>query len=705
MVGTPFQPNTPGLNSQYGLLMNNLLVPGNINTSQPAASATTAAAGPAYEASPPAQGAPSAQDLQQLVNTYFERKGYKKQDLAYLRDASGNTVSMEQLLVYLKTKLANRPASANPLLHHIASTERPQDLLDPNAHQEHYAQFRDWVHRGLDEYKDELRLLLYPMLVHCYLDLMAANLPNHGHALLERYASDHEDHEQHASELAQFMQMTTAQQMQNDELAQKYRNNKYHVSMTAIPRELFVNYIQDIQWAPIVRIVSQYLSIQVLHDKSAGGSEANGIGILENGVAARLKQEDDDDEMMVDGQDTLRIVKQESALEEPSLSDMSMSPMDKERVEASLEALKEMRKRVAVGSASLPSVCAYTFYNTHDSLNCLSFSQDASLLAGGFEDSTVKVWSMNGEPLQTKNGADYARLVGHAGPVYAASFSPDNSYMITCSQDHTARLWNVNSWSNQVVYKSHNYPVWDVDVGPFGFYFATASHDRTARLWSCDHIYPLRIFAGHLSDVDVVKFHPNSKYLVTGSSDKTARLWDVQRGTCVRVFTGHSGAIKTVAISPNGRLMASTGEDRTIQLWDLGSGRCLKTMVGHHDYVYSLDFSSDSHVLVSGSADCTVRVWDVNKDTSGGAIASSSGASKSKSSDNASTSAQRNDNKRIRMEDAQRKDKKDKKFDSRANIIESRDQLAVLPTKQMPVYTVKYNQQRNVCTVAGAYSP
>ena len=66
------------------------------------------------------------------------------------------------------------------------------------------------------------------------------------------------------------------------------------------------------------------------------------------------------------------------------------------------------------------------------------------------------------------------------------------------------RLWSLETKTNLVCYKGHNYPVWGVDFSPLGYYFATCSHDKTARLWSTNHILPLRIFAGHLSDVDVL---------------------------------------------------------------------------------------------------------------------------------------------------------------------------------------------------------
>lgn len=259
------------------------------------------------------------------------------------------------------------------------------------------------------------------------------------------------------------------------------------------------------------------------------------------------------------------------------------------------------------------------------SLHCLDFSEDAALVAGGFAESYVRIWSLKGNPLEsimpTENlpqAPKTRRLIGHSGPVYGVSFSPDRKYLLSCSEDKSTRLWSLDTFTGLVVYKGHDAPVWDVAFGPFGHYFATASHDHTARLWSCDHIYPLRIFAGHTSDVDTVIFHPNSAYVFTGSSDKTARMWDVQSGNSVRLFTGHTGPVTALAVSPNGRMLATGGEDSLISIWDIAAGKRLKVMRGHgKTSIYSLSFSQEGNVLVSASADNTVRCWDVMHGTGG----------------------------------------------------------------------------------------
>ncbi|KAI8339358.1 WD40-repeat-containing domain protein [Chlamydoabsidia padenii] len=725
--------NNNNNNNNHSLLANTMVGSANNTNYSPSSSSlsTTATNGIGtttpgdYTTSRTDINLPTSNDLQKIITSYFERKGYTPENIASLRDASGNTISMDQLARYIKANHNNNSNSSthplttfsNPVLQHLLNNNDDEDDLygDPDAYATSYHQLREWIGNALDLYKPDLSTLLYPIFVHIYLDLVSKDLQEQAHYFLNHYRSDHMNGDRnHENEVNQLDKITTPQQVSENTLSQKYRNNKYRIIMFIIPYELFINYIQEFKRLNLARIVDQHLSIEVTHEKSAGGTNDmyNGIGLMVDDACIstdRLKKENDSMEIDESGSygDTLKQVKQETSTDSPVFADITTPPTQSSDIQVELDVLKDLRKRISLGTVSLPSVCAYTFHNTHDNLNCISISDDSSLVAGGFSESFIKVWSLKGESLRKptddneKGNSDYVRLIGHAGPVYGASFNQDNEYLISCSQDQSARLWNMRTFENVVVYKSHNYPVWDVDFGPFGFYFATASHDKTARLWSCDHTYPLRIFAGHLSDVDVVKFHPNSKYLVTGSSDRTARLWDVQRGSCVRVFTGHTGGVKTVAISPNGRLMASAGEDTTVNLWDLGSGRRLKTMTGHRDHVYSLDFSADSHVLVSGGADNTVRVWDVNsgtQSTSSTATSSSSGAIMRPNETNM---------KRMRLEESNRKDKGDKKMDDNRHSnspLANHHPLAVFPTKQTPIYTVKFTK-RNLCLVAGAFIP
>lgn len=169
------------------------------------------------------------------------------------------------------------------------------------------------------------------------------------------------------------------------------------------------------------------------------------------------------------------------------------------------------------------SACFYTFFNCRGELNCIEISTKRSMFSeikmptiiGGFEDSTIKCWNWNKPPNEfdkkrtrdmmedNEKSIGYTTLIGHSGPVYGLSLNSDNKWLLSCSEDCTARLWNIESGTNVVVYKGHQYAVWDVSFSKFDYLFATASHDRTARLWTTDRISPVRILAGHLSDVEV----------------------------------------------------------------------------------------------------------------------------------------------------------------------------------------------------------
>ncbi|KAI7514523.1 transcription initiation factor TFIID, subunit TAF5 [Hortaea werneckii] len=426
----------------------------------------------------------------------------------------------------------------------------------------------------------------------------------------------------------------------------------------------------------------------------------------------------------VNGQSTLvdqfeENIKQEPADDAaPNRDQIPFPPSTARDVAMEVQKVKENRDRFRIegrtgGIGPGLSVTMFTFHNTFDSVNCIEFSGDNTLAAIGTAESYIRVWSLDNRPLispQDPPGSQPSssrRLIGHSGPVYALSFSPSAAipeqssngdatasaatdsqprYMLSCSADSTVRLWSLDTWTNLVVYRSHNSPVWDVRFCPHGHYFLSCSADRTARLWSTPQIAPLRIFVGHDSDVETIAWHPNGAYIFTGSGvgDKTVRVWSIVNGNQVRIFTGHTGNITAISCAPNGHLFASGDDKGEIMLWDLRTGRRNKTLKGHHKGgVWSLDWSVESSVLVSGGADKTVRVWDVqqNKEIqnkpNGDSVTKIDGATVGA----ASTTS--------------------KPGKAKGPVV-SPDQISCFATKKSPVYKVRFTQM-NLVMAGGAY--
>ena len=178
---------------------------------------------------------------------------------------------------------------------------------------------------------------------------------------------------------------------------------------------------------------------------------------------------------------------------------------------------RQLRKQIRLGpQASPPSVAMYTFFHTHDGMNCLDFNSQQNKIAAGFSESYVRIWNLathkrDGRTNATEeidvSAGKSPRMIGHSAPVYSVSWSPSAAqspaYLLSASGDKTIRLWSADTYKAVVVYKGHSQPVWDVKWGPFGQYFVSGSGDATGRIWSVEHINPMRILAGHLGDIEV----------------------------------------------------------------------------------------------------------------------------------------------------------------------------------------------------------
>ncbi|KAH7913024.1 TFIID and SAGA subunit [Hygrophoropsis aurantiaca] len=762
----------------------------------------------------PANGGPqdtvqSANPTDRLVLEYLRSRGHKSAEKALLETIEGGsttesgktTVSSEDLTKNLAVyaQKSNRPGEnvlreSGSVLQELTTMGNPtniQNLIsslgsvgaeeilsaDPTDKQEGFRELESWVEGSLDMYKPEFRPILFPIFCHFHLDLVQRGFKEAALRFYSSFASSLAP--MHNATLHHLSTLLLPSHVQNDELAQRFRNEKYVIKMSRSGFGLLVGWLTEgiggealgvgegfsgesgkRGRSAVMRVVNNHLRFDVTTASTTTVSPnawEESTGLLSSLISQpststnipnphsfnaskgdlKLGPAPISEELSAE---TERVLRERAMMDRdpgaqydlhhlrpapppgvtaPSESDLLPHPPSFKTIDVQreVEKVRDARKRIrfepsALNSAdlnsaqavsararALPSVCAYTLHDVGEGAPCCTFSPDITLMAAGFSESYIKLWSLKGEKLkglsddspsssirdtgssrfQDKEGSSTRKLIGHSGPVYSLSFDPLSGsaappkYLLSASADATARLWSLDTLTNVVAYRGHQNPVWDVQWSPMGIYFATASRDRTARLWSTDRTSCLRVYAGHLSDVDCVRFHPNSLYLATGSSDWTARLWDVQRGSCVRVFIGHQGTLSTLAISPDGRYLASAGEDLAINLWDLGSGRRIKKMTGHTASIYSLAFSAESSLLVSGGADWTVRCWDAK--AAGGPAKGRENGSTDTPGVHALTEEESN---------------------------ETSDLLATFPTKRTPVTNVHFTP-RNLCLVSGTY--
>ncbi|KAK7902607.1 Transcription initiation factor TFIID subunit 5 [Exophiala xenobiotica] len=605
-------------------------------------------------------GGMTQQNLNQIVIDYLAKKGYHRTEATLRAESSNQEIPKDGDI-------------------------KPTPTGIPRYH-EMFARLRAWTDDALDIYKPEVKRLLWPLFVYSYLDLVQQFYPKEAVRLFQKFSEDFKKENEY--DLRGLEHITLPEHGEN-KIAKLYRDNKYRLSLS---NSAFIYFMQFLESLPqvgyklFIDIVEKHLDLRQV--ERAADDRFSFASVIQRGVEgqdmpaedegipghrpgnavsstdpnvgnnlANLKlgkmpmEKDCEEDVRGDlmdldlemppapGQPSLVQtheqvnIKQEDEDEGPNRTEIPFPPSTARDVALEVQKIRENRDRIKIesrtgGIGPALSVVMYTFHNTHDSITCLDFSGDANLVAAGFSESYIRLWTLDGSQLGPAVGGqpqNSQRLIGHSGPVYTVAFAPSSykpsadsgdtaaRWLLSSSADGSIRLWSLDLFSCIVVYRGHVGPVWSVAWGPFGHYFASAGHDKTARVWLTDRIRQVRLMAGHDDDVDVVAWHPNSSYIFTASCDKTVRMWALNNGNPMRMFTGHTSVITALACSRNGKILASADDTGVILLWDLGPGRLLKKMRGHgKGGIWSLSWSAESTVLVSGGADCTVRAWDVS---------------------------------------------------------------------------------------------
>ena len=218
------------------------------------------------------------------------------------------------------------------------------------------------------------------------------------------------------------------------------------------------------------------------------------------------------------------------------------------------------------------------------------------------EDVESAVFSPDGRRIVTASGNNaiiWDSTTGRPIPVPkqhqrsagSAVFSPGGRRVTTVSEN-IAHIWNALPVSTLIGEKVNK-----AMFSPDGHWIVTASDDHTARVWDAATGEPVSIPMVHKEKINFVEFSPDGRWVVTASDDNTARVWDAATGEPVSAPMVHNNRVESVVFSPDGRRIV-TASGFYASVWDVTTNQLVFVPVASENELKSATFSSDGeHIL------------------------------------------------------------------------------------------------------------
>lgn len=255
---------------------------------------------------------------------------------------------------------------------------------------------------------------------------------------LDKFKSDHMEF--HGQEIQKLSSVMTLIHLKENELAMRFRQNKYNLKMCEYSFTLIMSFLQDNSFVLLLRIINAYVNILAFAGKPKSSLDEKGepLGVVTgsslqiisginnksifwgrlpedqdflDAIEAKKQEMEKNGELQTHERDKEILAERKSMLEaEENMPPRDRVPLPKfkeEDVSMEILSLQELRNQIKLSRSELPSIACYTFHNTHDALTSVRFSYDSTMVSAGFDDSIIKVWSLKGQNLYAlKNGTD-----------------------------------------------------------------------------------------------------------------------------------------------------------------------------------------------------------------------------------------------------------------------------------------------------------
>jgi transcription initiation factor TFIID subunit 5 len=101
--------------------------------------------------------------------------------------------------------------------------------------------------------------VLFPVFVHCYLELIVKGCAQDAANFMEEFRGDH--HDQFSREINALISLSYAADVDKNEFAKKFRDYKVDIQLSSYSHQLLISFLQENRRYLILKIINEHLNL------------------------------------------------------------------------------------------------------------------------------------------------------------------------------------------------------------------------------------------------------------------------------------------------------------------------------------------------------------------------------------------------------------------------------------------------------------
>ena len=252
-------------------------------------------------------------------------------------------------------------------------------------------------------------------------------------------------------------------------------------------------------------------------------------------------------------------------------------------------------------------------------IQSLTYAVDGKLLgvAGGSpaQFGEVQLWDTGTNTLVKAMRASY-------DTVYGLSFSPDASRIAFGCSDQTVRVLSVADEKELVKFDNHGDWVFGTIFSTDGTHFVSCGRDTALKLVEVDtgsFVDDINSSNKGYGEINTLARHPSADEVLSGGEDRIPRRYKIFREirrdvgntdfNLIKAYEAQSGSIEAVAFSADGSLFAAGNAGGEVRVYNVEDGTRVASMRGDTVGVFAVAFHPEGTQLAVGGFDGKVRVF------------------------------------------------------------------------------------------------